>query len=296
MGTSIRPPRPTFPVRENTLVPLDFSVPKAAKASDPSRRIHGRQASVSKSPASARTGPPGILIDSRPQGRIIAARMASVLSRAQRKTERTAQDALSQESLFLCQRDGRADRPQGKAVLGSNQEESFAGSDGIGGDGHAFDHAERIGFQQRPVDEGTRIAVIAGADDAPTDPVCAPGLVPWVGSRESRPVAVSQPGGAHPGDHFLRGQVPQAFLEGPEALPPAVFLEGQRIDFTAILEHKPHLLLRVRRGIDGPAPAEAPRRCPRAAAPADSGFVRGPCGRARAASGVCARSSGHPRA
>ena len=41
MGTSTRPPRWTLPVRAKTLVPLEFSVPMAAKAAPPLLMIHG---------------------------------------------------------------------------------------------------------------------------------------------------------------------------------------------------------------------------------------------------------------
>ena len=47
MGTSTRPPRLILPARANTLEPLDFSVPMAAKASAPLRTIHGTLAKVS---------------------------------------------------------------------------------------------------------------------------------------------------------------------------------------------------------------------------------------------------------
>ncbi len=47
IGTSMSPPRLTLPASENTFVPLDFSVPSAANASGPCRKIHGRQARVS---------------------------------------------------------------------------------------------------------------------------------------------------------------------------------------------------------------------------------------------------------
>ncbi len=44
MGTSISPPRRTLPARAKTLVPLLFSVPSAAKALAPWRKIHGTRA------------------------------------------------------------------------------------------------------------------------------------------------------------------------------------------------------------------------------------------------------------
>src|SRR5512144_2481391 len=47
IGTSIKPPRFTLPTSEKTFVPFDFAVPRAAKASAPRRKIHGRQARVS---------------------------------------------------------------------------------------------------------------------------------------------------------------------------------------------------------------------------------------------------------
>src|SRR5258708_35040909 len=47
IGTSISPPCRTLPDKEKTFVPLLFSVPIAAKAAGPLRRIHGTQAKVS---------------------------------------------------------------------------------------------------------------------------------------------------------------------------------------------------------------------------------------------------------
>ena len=47
MGISINPPRCIFPARANTLVPLLFSVPKAAKALPPESKIQGIFANVS---------------------------------------------------------------------------------------------------------------------------------------------------------------------------------------------------------------------------------------------------------
>ena len=47
MGTSISPPRRTLPARAKTLVPLLLSVPSAANASAPWRRIQGTRAKVS---------------------------------------------------------------------------------------------------------------------------------------------------------------------------------------------------------------------------------------------------------
>ena len=47
MGTSTKPPRWTLPVRAKTLVPLEFSVPMAAKAAPPFWMIQATLAKVS---------------------------------------------------------------------------------------------------------------------------------------------------------------------------------------------------------------------------------------------------------
>ena len=53
----------------------------------------------------------------------------------------------------------------GNRVLAAHVDEALVGADGVAGDGHAFEHAVRIGFHQRAVHVGARVAFVAVGDD-----------------------------------------------------------------------------------------------------------------------------------
>ena len=53
----------------------------------------------------------------------------------------------------------------GQRIFGAHVDVAFAGADGVGGDGHAFEHAVRVALEHAAVHEGAGIAFVGVADD-----------------------------------------------------------------------------------------------------------------------------------
>ena len=80
----------------------------------------------------------------------------------------------------------------GQRVLGADVDVALLRADGVGGDGHAFDHAVRVAFEHGAVHERARVAFVGVAEDVLH---VAGGLareLPLEAGREARAAAAAQ--------------------------------------------------------------------------------------------------------
>jgi len=144
------------------------------------------------------------------------------------------ENAFAEQAQFGSLGDGQVKSPDGQGILGTAIDVALVRADGIGGDGHALEDRVRVALQDGAVHEGTRVALIAianqesfffflhiysnpfrtgrktSASTAPQAALC--NLVDYCGWLES--------GG---------------FFVTFEATKPLVFFKSKRIDFTTVL-------------------------------------------------------------
>ena len=136
-------------------------------------------------------------------------------------------------------------RLDGQRILGAHIDEALAGSDRVGGDGHAFDHALRIAFEHAAVHECTRVALVSIADHI---------LLHTDGFGHRAPLeaggvsAASAPAQSAPGDllnHRLWVHLRENVHERQVAAPADEFVDLFRIDLAGVLQNDRVLALEV---------------------------------------------------
>ena len=193
MGTSIRPVLVILPASANTLVPLLFSVPIDANQSAPLRMIAGHvgkrldvvdQRRAAPQPAfgrerRARTRRAAFAFDGGHQGRFLAANeRAGADAQVDVKIERRFENAAAQQAALLGLFDRGLQPADRQRIFGADINESLGRADGVGGDGHAFEDAVRVAFQNATVHERAGVAFVGVANDVfvrcwPSWPPCA---------------------------------------------------------------------------------------------------------------------------
>ena len=180
MGTSISPPRRTFPARAKTFVPLLCAVPrleKAGRAVAKNPRDQGVGLDVvdrgGQAPESALGGIRGA--DSRraafafqrrqQRGLLAADERPGPFLDAEIEAKIAAENALAQQSAGPALSNRLLDPLDRQGILRANIKNSLVGADGAGGDGHSLDDAIGKGLQQHAVHEGAGIAFVAVADE-----------------------------------------------------------------------------------------------------------------------------------
>ncbi|MFM1944516.1 MAG: hypothetical protein RI897_3498 [Verrucomicrobiota bacterium] len=75
------------------------------------------------------------------------------------------EDIFTDEGLGAGLFDGEFESFDSEGVFGADVEEAFLGTDGVGGDGHTFDDAVGVTFEDAAVHEGAGVAFVAVTDD-----------------------------------------------------------------------------------------------------------------------------------
>ena len=90
-------------------------------------------------------------------------------------------------------------------VFGADIQVALGGSDGVRGNGQAFQNAMRVGFEHGAVHEGAGIAFVAIADDVFDGIGLGAPKRPFAPGRETRAAAAAQAGFGDGGNHLFRG-------------------------------------------------------------------------------------------
>ena len=118
---------------------------------------------------------------------------------------------------------------------------AFRGTDGVGGNDHAFDHLMGIAFHDRAVHVGAGVPFIGVADDIPGLSPSPPAGFPLDAGGKPPAAAAAKPGKFHLGDHLLRGH-PREHLGQRRIAATAdiVFYVGDEVDPGGV-ENQPFL-------------------------------------------------------
>jgi hypothetical protein len=81
------------------------------------------------------------------------------------KVEGCAHDARAQETLSFGLADGHLQPFDGQGIFAAHVDVAFFGPHGVGGQGHAFQNAMGVAFQNAAVHERAGVAFVAVADD-----------------------------------------------------------------------------------------------------------------------------------
>ena len=171
IGTSMRPVLLILPASAKTLVPLLFSVPMPANhraaATDDGRDIgegldvvdQGRAApqSAFRRERRARARRAALAFDGGHQRGFLAAdKRAGADADVHVEVERRFKNAAAQQAQLLRLLDGGLQARDRQRIFRADINKSLVRADGVGGDGHAFEHAVRIAFQNAAVHERAR--------------------------------------------------------------------------------------------------------------------------------------------
>ncbi len=170
--------------------------------------------------------------------------------------ETAAEDILAQQPVLA----GLFDRPLqavvSQVVFAADVDETFARPNGIGGDRHRLDDAVGVAFQDQPVFEGARFALVGVADHVLGLSGGGGNERPLASGGEAGPAAPLEPGSVDLGDHFRRGHLGHRFGQGFVAAVDDVILDALRVDAPGPLQH--NALLGGERALAGAQPGDLP--------------------------------------
>ena len=152
------------------------------------------------------------------------------------------EDAGAQQPKLLRLLDGDLQAVNRERIFGADVDVALRGADGVGGNGHAFQHAVRIAFQNAAVHEGAGIAFVRVADDELARPRHLGDQAPLDAGRIARAAAPTQ---TAPGDRVNdlgRRHVPNRAMERLVAARRDVRFDPLRLDDAGIFQDDRHLL------------------------------------------------------
>ena len=188
IGTSTSPVLRILPARAKTLVPLLFSVPIAANQSravaDDRPGVGERldvvdQRRIAPEARLRRVGGPRAgrappALDRGDQRGLLAAdEGAGADAQVDAKVERRVEDLAAQQPQLPGLPDGGFEPLDGQRVFAADVNVALVGADGIGGDGHALEHAVRVALEHAAVHERAGVALVGVADDELAGPVAS---------------------------------------------------------------------------------------------------------------------------
>ncbi len=125
----------------------------------------------------------------------------------QMKREIGVQNIISQQAILFRLGNSHREPFNGQRIFGPAVNVAFPGPDGISANGHAFDQAVRVAFQQGTVHKGPRVPFIGIADDILEISRGSGGKFPFGAGGKTGASASSQSGTFDLLDHFFLGHI-----------------------------------------------------------------------------------------
>src|SRR5699024_2476126 len=153
------------------------------------------------------------------------------------------QDVLSEDPVFLRLFHSHTQTLNGKTILRSYVNISVLRADSVGGDAHSLDHLVGIAFHYGAVHERARVSLVAVTYDVTYFFFLAGNLGPFTPGGEARAAASAKAGFRHFVDHVLGSHLEKRLCKRLETSHSNVFVNGFRVDLTAVLQNDPGLLI-----------------------------------------------------
>ena len=150
--------------------------------------------------------------------------------------EARPQDVFSEEPAPPGLLEGFADAGDRQRVFMADVEKPLRCADGPGADDHPLDDGVRIGFEDGPVHERARVALVAVAHDVTRISGRPAGGVPLASGREPRAAPAAKARGGDLGDDRFRRHLPERLGRGGVAVVGDVIFDPLRVDPAAVAE------------------------------------------------------------
>ncbi len=148
---------------------------------------------------------------------------------------------LAEDPAFPGLLDGGSEPLDRERILRPHVDVTAAGSHGERADGHSFDQAVGIAFQNAPVHERSRVALVGVAQDVLLLSRRLPDERPLEPGGETRAAATPQTRSLDFFDYRFGFRLPERFREGPVTAVSDGVIERERIDASAVAEHQADL-------------------------------------------------------
>jgi hypothetical protein len=142
--------------------------------------------------------------------------------------------------------DRGAEAFHGERILGADIEIAARGADRIGGDRHAFEHAVRIRFENAPVHECARIALVGVADHIFLAAARLRDRAPFESRRVSAAAAATKSALQDLLDNLVRFHLGERLRERSVGARGDCVLDALRVDDAGVLEDDAHLTFEER--------------------------------------------------
>ena len=159
------------------------------------------------------------------------------------EAETTFKDVLSEKAHGSRLLQGGFEPFDRQGVLGTAIDKPFVGADGVGGYGHTFDHRVGVSFENGPIHEGSRIALVGVTDDILLFPFAGLTELPLQARRETSSTTASLAGFEHFLDHRFRRHLGDNLSQGLVAPVGDVLIDALGVDLPAESENNLLLLL-----------------------------------------------------
>ena len=201
----------------------------------------------------ARTRRAALAFDGRHQRGFLAAnKRAGTDAHVHVEIERRFKNARAEQAQLLGLLDGDLQPRNRQRIFRAHVNKSLVRADRVSRDGHAFEHAVRIAFQNAAVHERAGIAFVGVANDIFFRAGRFGDRAPFETGGKTRAAASAQTALHHRLDHVLRRHFMQRLVQGLVAIRRDVAFDALGIHDAAVREHDGKLFRKKRRIRDRP--------------------------------------------